>query len=383
MPDCQQSNTSRSARQDAYALRAKTRWLTSSSRERGCGYWPVTHVEDDPYIEVKREKGQAVARWCGLLQCGHIWTCPVCSQKKRAQRARLFDAAIRGLGGRWQMVTVTLRHRNGMSLRALHGGLMKAWRRARQGGRVQRIWSDLVTASARAVEMPHGENGWHVHLHVVLRTQEWSDDDREALLSAYRAAIRRELGVACIPDDEHALFWSDPFDGSDEHERGSYLSKLSLEVSGFAKVGKRGSVTHWEIARRAGEGDQAALRLWHEYYEATKGRRCFELDERAATAGREQLLDDAFKEAENADDAQPDGEPLRIRVKSRDLMLLRRLEREGSPGIMAQVLRSAETDGIDAVARWVAYAHARAPCPSSSRPMSKPFTSQSRANLMV
>jgi hypothetical protein len=360
-------NPTRAARQQAYALRARTRWLTPSQRERGCGYWPVTEREDDPYIEVRRDGGKSHARWCGLLQCGHIWTCPVCSQQKRAKRAALFDAAIRGLGGRWQMLTVTLRHRNGMPLERLLTGLSKAWRRCRQGGRVQRIWSERVTASARATEIPHGTNGWHTHLHVVLRTSEWDDSERQALLSAYQSAIRTELGAACLPDDLHGLFWSEPFDGSNDSERGLYLSKLAFEVAGFGKEGKLGSVSSWEVARRAGEGDQSAMRLWSEFYTATKGRRMFELDERAAAAGREQQLTDELEKTKNADPQEGDVPHSVLFVRTRDFQRLRTLERKGLPAILAQVLRSAETDGQAGIDKWLTFANERAGPPCNRR----------------
>src|SRR5208337_1768217 len=54
-------------RQSFYRLRARTRWLTQSSRERGCGVLCVEHVETHPCIEVRREDGQPRAAWSGIL----------------------------------------------------------------------------------------------------------------------------------------------------------------------------------------------------------------------------------------------------------------------------------------------------------------------------
>lgn len=394
MPSGVESNPAPGARQAAYALRARTRYLTPSQRERGCGCWSVLKDDEgsDPYVEVRREHGIARARWCGLLQCGHIWTCPVCSLQKRAKRAQLFDAALRGLGGRWQMLTVTLRHREGMPLAVLLSGLMKAWRRCRQGGRVQAIWTRNVSASARATEIPYGDNGWHVHLHVVLRTPEWSGEERRTLLEAFQNAIRTELGPACVPSDLRALHWSDSFDGRDESKRGEYISKCGLELAGFGKArkyhadGTPAGLTSWQLAERAVEGDQKALRLWSEYYAATKGRRAFELDERAAAAGKAQLLDDAFAAAEGRDEygvdseAIPEDPPVRVQVKTRDFWALRGAERH-TPSILAFVLRDIELEGSASLARWLAYARSRDPCRSSSPPPtssnSMPQSSQS------
>lgn len=366
-----------SARQESFALRARTRFLTGSKRERGCGAWSVQSLECDPWIEVRREHGSAKARWCGLMACGHIWTCPVCSQAKRSKRAALLDAAVRNLRGRWQMLTLTVLHHRGMSLEMLHAGMMRAWRRCRQGRGacgVQALWAAKVTASARAVEMPHGENGWHVHLHVFLRTDEWSEGETDTLREAYQHCVRVEMGDACVPNDTRALWWSDALDGADDEKRSAYLAKTSFEVSGLGKkTGKRGSLSPWQIARKASHGSQAHLRLWQEYYQATKGKRAFVLDSRAAEAGRRQLALDALNPnetmgvdgAEQTDDgvlltlSQETLEPpVRVPVKTRDYQALVRKERE-RPAVLALVLRDVEREGLGALERWIVYAHQR------------------------
>jgi hypothetical protein len=299
------------------------------------------------------------------------------------------------------MLTVTLRHRNGMPLRDLHGALMRAWRRCRQGGAlywkarkvgrargrgrcdpqsppsglanrtpghragpgvrvfrnprrgVQSIWSEHVTASVRAVEMPHGVNGWHPHLHVLLRTELWDAEDRAILLTRWKDAIRRELGDQCTPNDEHALVWSDPIDASDARGRERYLTKLGLEVAGPGKKGKKGA-THWELAVKATEGNQRALRLWEEFYRGTKGRRMLELDERAAEAGRAQLS----AELPERDEPPDHTKQVSIEVKRDAVRALRRLER-GHPSMFAMLLKLAETEGRGAVEEWVHYAETR------------------------
>jgi hypothetical protein len=210
-----------------------------------------------------------------------------------------------------------------------------------------------VTASVRAVEMPHGRNGWHPHLHVLLRTECWDDEDRAILLTRWKAAIRRELGDKCLPSDEHAIVWSDAIDASDARGREKYLTKLGLEVAGPGKKGKKGS-THWELALRAAKGDQRALRLWQEFYLGTKGRRMLELDERASAAGKAQLL----AELPDVPDDLAGGAPVSIEVHRDSLRSLRRLER-GIPTLFAMLLQLAETEGRAAVEEWLRYADRR------------------------
>ena len=357
VPTGAQASVEPPARQGAYALRSQTRWLAPSQRERGCGSLCVEHVDQEPAIQLKRVDGAPRARWLGLMTCGHIWTCPVCSQNLRAKRAERIAAAVRGMGGRWQMLTITLRHREGMPLHTLMVGLMSAWRRTRQGGRIQRLWSDAVTGSARAVEVTHGENGWHPHVHVLLRTSEWTDDDKDALLVRWQTAVRRELGGACTPSDERALTWSDPFDAADAGQREFYLAKLGLEMSGIGKKsrGASASRSHWDVARDAAEGDSRSVWLWREFQAATKGRRMLELDDRASLAAKKQLESEA---PDPRDDGE--GKTTLIEVKRDDVRALRRLEFR-LPAIFAIVLQAAEDEGPEGARTWIRYARDHAP----------------------
>lgn len=317
--------------------------------------WCVEHTDEHPAIRVEKKDGRSVARWLGLMTCGHIWTCPVCSQNKRARRVERIVAALEELGGEWVMLTVTLRHRQGLALRELVRGMMAAWRRTRQGGKVQSVWSARVSASVRSLEVTYGENGWHPHVHVLLRTKEWTDEEREALQNRWEVCIVRELGEHVRPDDLHGLKWSRPIDASksDERHRARYLAKAGLEVGGVAKEGRRGSLSPWDIARAAAAGDSRSFWLWREFYDATKGRRAIELDDRAAAAAKRNEEKKKFDV-----DCEERIAPVRIEVKRDDVRALRKWER-GLGSIMAVVLRAAEEGGELAVRQWVDAARAR------------------------
>lgn len=264
------------------------------------------------------------------------------------------------------MVTVTLRHREGMALKELVRGLCAAWRRTRQGGKVQDVWTGRVSASVRALEVTHGQNGWHPHVHVLLRTTEWSDPERAALQARWEASIVRELGPAARPDDLHGLVWSEPFEGTPGDERPLYLTKMGLEVSGVAKHAARGSRTPWDIARAAADGDSRALWLWREFYASTKGRRAVELDDRAAAAAKR------AEELEGADkDAGEGSSTSEMQVKRDDVRALRMLEPR-MPGIFAMVLRAAEQEGFDGARQWIAYARAHASLRGQGRTAPRP-----------
>lgn len=239
------------------------------------------------------------------------------------------------------MVTFTVRHRAGLALKPLLAGLLTAWRGLRQGGATQRIWSERVTASVRATEITHGGDGWHPHLHVLLRTSEWSDDERDALLARWILHVERALGADCVPSRTRAIEWSEPIDVEPETDltreqqtRLRYLFTLGQEIGG-SKHGRGRNRSHWQILQDATNGNARARELWTEYSRATRGRRMIELDDRAARFAK---LPDP-----NADlSPLVDSTLLRVDVPIDALELrgLREVERFHRPGIMADIARA-------------------------------------------
>ena len=212
----------------------------------------------------------------------------MCSARLRAARLNRLVRAIGNGRGRWQMLTVTVRHKQTDRLRAVLGGLVKSWRLCRQGNPVQPLWSAHVTASARAFEVTHGANGWHPHAHVLVRTTPWNDGDRRALFDRFASVVAREMGPAHVPDERVCLRWSRPLDLGATHDPGDasrvagYLAKLGLEVTGHAKTSRRGR-THWEVAASAAAGVERDVKLWRDFAAGTRGRRMIEMDRRSCS----------------------------------------------------------------------------------------------------
>lgn len=290
-----------------WELRAKLRRVSVNTRTRGCGARCISG--QGAAIEVRVLADGARARWLRLLRCGHVWTCPVCASDIRAKRKdQVIRAVSTGTAAPWRMLTLTLRHHAGEPLKPLLDGLMKAWRKTRQQGAVQRLWKARVSASIRAVEVTHGEHGWHPHLHVLLQSDEsgahcdlvthrtkckprscvcerpWTEEAHQTLLTRWRRMVVKLLGAAHVPDDDVGVRWSRPLKRSDD---AGYLTKLGLEMSWGEKPtrGKR-SRGPWTIARDAVGGDLISAHLWREYEAATRGRRALELDDRAATLAK-------------------------------------------------------------------------------------------------
>lgn len=358
-----------SSRVGAYRLRARIRWLAPSARERNCGLLPVAHALDHPEIVVRTDAdtGERRAGWAGILTCGHVWTCPVCSGNLRAERAERIALAVEHMGGRWQMLTLTIAHHRGMALKDTIAGIMRAIRRMKQGGAVQRMWADKVTASVRTLETLHGEeNGWHPHVHMLLRTSEWGWDERIVLLRRWQECVARELGDKARPSDTQGLTWSEPFDGALAANRSLYVTKLGLELAGIGKTGKRGNLTTWGIAELAGARDPRAMLLWKEFHAATRGRRMIEMDDRMAQVAKDAKAAKVLAKLLEGDAA---GAPLeipedlttrRIRVPRDDLRALRMMENSGRHWIFPAVLSAAEAQGELGVRRWVLWAREQA-----------------------
>lgn len=268
-------------------LRARLRRIASSARDRFCG---VQSGGSAPTLSVRRVDGANVARFSGFMNCGHIWHCPICAAVLLAKRARKVEAAVKGLGGTWTMLTATTRHRVRRPLAGQVKGLMGAWRDAHQGGAVQALWERNVSASIRATEITHGTRwGWHPHIHALLRTEMWPRSERELLQKRWERAVVVHLGAEARPTAKRGLWWSPSFDAS--VASGFYLTKMGLEITGAGGKGKRGGGhrSHWELAQDAADGDRQDVALWHEYVDGTKGRQRVRLDSRAADAAAEWL----------------------------------------------------------------------------------------------
>lgn len=267
----------RERRAEAYELRAKLRPLAVNRRIAECGCRTLTET---PELVIRDYAESRRAWWEGIMTCGRQFACPVCASRKAAERRDEIMRLESDCNGRWQMVTLTLQHNASQSLFALLDSLMGGWRKVRRKRAIEKIFKRRVTASIRALEVKHGrKNGWHPHIHLLLRTSHWSDEDRATLEREWLSVVDGKQGIA--------VKWSEPFAGSEIQKasgkkRVAYLAKLGAELTGVCKesADENGNLTSWQVARRALEEPRYA-RLWREFQEAMRGRRILEFDERA------------------------------------------------------------------------------------------------------
>jgi hypothetical protein len=275
--------------------------VTKFKRTKECGRKPVAGA-----VTVKRVESAEgpVPYFAGLASCGSVWNCPCCSPKIRDARAkeleRLAVAWIEA-GHGLAMATLTVRHWEAQRLAEQFDGVATGWQALQAG----RWWGEFrerhdLAGMTRAIEAPHGYNGWHCHIHALLWFERPLGDEALELSAADHAArLEDELYARWVPicerkklgrpSREHGVK-VDPVrrgkDGAADVAR--YVAKVQDKDSGVErsmgnelirgdlKEGRnKWSRTPFEILRDFSKtGDMADLELWHEYEQATHGRRC-------------------------------------------------------------------------------------------------------------
>ncbi len=222
----------------------------------------------------------------GITTCGLAWECPVCQMTIKARRAEQIAQLVEWHGREGAfLLTLTFRHGRGNDLRTARQGLANAWRGMTRGKPWKLFKERLgVRGTVRAMEVTHGPNGWHPHLHVLflcrpgweaatmwdgLPVQTW-------LADRWASMVIRYLGPEHEPDPRYGTTTTACMDGQ-------YLAKLGLEVSdpgrkeatkteeGEADDQNRNPL---EIARDlVDHGRRSDRELWRVYCQAMHGAR--------------------------------------------------------------------------------------------------------------
>ena len=251
-------------------------WRESAlARVRKCGRVPLG--------DVAITENAGVAHYAGLETCGSIWACPVCSAKIRNSRATEISAAAASwdlAGNSVYMVTFTAPHDLGMKLSALLPVIADSFRAVISG----RAWLKVkkqaaIVGTIRSVEVTHGINGWHPHLHVLVFTE--GDPGAEGLAAMvlhFREKWKRAIVRAGYraPDELHGVVVERCMSAA---EAGAYIAKTQEGKApgnelarGDLKSGRDGHRTPFEILEAfRWTGDADDLALWRVYERATRG----------------------------------------------------------------------------------------------------------------
>jgi hypothetical protein len=214
----------------------------------------------------------------GVGRCGSLAECPVCARAECERRAVELQGMVRRYerdgGGIVYMVTVTAAHQWGDDLRELRSNVTAAWRGVWTGAPAARRKAALgVDGFVRALEVTHGRNGWHPHLHCLVFMRGELDAAGQRALGDWvfeRWAKQCERRSMRPPERKYAV---DVIRSCATR----YVAKMGLvdEVAkGIAKRGKRGNRSPWQILADAAEaGRPADIAAWDAWCEGIRGAR--------------------------------------------------------------------------------------------------------------
>jgi hypothetical protein len=233
-------------------------------------------------VSVSVREGKA--KFGGVQTCGSVWHCPVCAgyvaEGRRREVRELAERHVRetmdadGVArGAIFMGAFTLRHHPFQTARQLRLAVSKCWTSVIRGAPWKRAAAKARCRGwVRALEVTHGRNGWHPHIHAVFFLEDEAGADAFGLwlFERWARAVERAGFGACSP-----LAWS--WERAAHHDavtdyvvKGNFDSELTR---GHMKLGKRGGRSPFQLLADAADGDDNAGRLFREYALAFKGAR--------------------------------------------------------------------------------------------------------------
>lgn len=255
---------------------------SSLPRVRMCGRVSRSGV-GGTVVRTSDGPGGRRAGLAGLMTCGSPWACPYCSRRIAAERStevRTALEAVANAGGSAALITLTMRHHSGQSLKHLWDGLTKAWSSVVSGRR----WMDEqqrygVIGWVRTVEATHGESGWHIHIHAIvtfdgLLSWEMTNELAMAMHERWRRSLARR-GLDSVADKGGLDVRMVSMAAESRERMSSYLSKITLEVvNQRAKNGRLGNRSPFGILKDAlATGLAADCELWIEWEQGSKGHK--------------------------------------------------------------------------------------------------------------
>ena len=174
-------------------------------------------------------------------------------------------------------LTLTMRHHRGQSLAALWGALTGAWKAVREGS----TWRSLgLLGFVRVIEVTHGVNGWHVHVHALLVFHPGAVVDADAvgdrLFVPWSAALVRQGLDAPLRKGADARLIAPDGTGIAEYLAKVDASGLGREMTmtqGKTARGAHKTESMWSILERAVCGDPDAAILWDTWERVSHGHR--------------------------------------------------------------------------------------------------------------
>lgn len=273
---------------DRHAERESLRaWTTRSSSQ--CGRVPRRHLEKNwsnkrATVEVvlprSRDGGRGRASFRRAVRCKSAHACPVCGPARHAAAAEDLKAAVgawRRAGGATMLLTLTIRHGIGQRLDIQVKLLTQAWSTFTRSRSFRRTADTLgVTYRVHSIEVQHGEQGWHPHVHALLLVEASGDLERrragaaKELQAQWLVAVRTALGKLAVPERQWLNFTPAVTRGATVtiyEGSGAYLVEGGRVRDGSGAPRSADAIMH-----AAAAGSMSDRHLWREYTAAMRGR---------------------------------------------------------------------------------------------------------------
>lgn len=257
--------------------------LTFHSNVGKCGR---TRYQDKSVALCVGKHGSAF--FSGLVRCASVWECPVCMHSIAAGRAEELRTLLekhRAAGGAAYVVTATGPHDMGDELRPTRRHISRCWQFVQSGAPWKR-WKKRIGffGSVRALEVTHGQSGWHPHLHILILTERKLREQTQKEFLAFVLARWQKAFTRPNKDNGHQYREPTAEHGVTltESHRDDYIAKLGLAdevVNGTLKKGRHGGRTPLQILHDITYGvgseleQRRSVQLWLEYASEMFGAR--------------------------------------------------------------------------------------------------------------
>lgn len=276
-----------------FVLQAAARELLPYSRVQWC---LRRFLPGRQSVDIVHAPERQSAYYYGLIRCSSVWECPVCAAKITEQRRielveLLADQKLTIplipenkllMVPRFHlaMLTFTLAHHKGENAVSVINRLQESHRKFTAGRWYQGFKKTyFVSGSLRALEITHGESGWHPHFHVLLFLESQPTDQTTVELEHaarlhWQHVVSANGGEAdytsgCQLDVGHYELYATKLAGDKELRGWTLEAEVTKQPT---KHGKNGNRTMTDLLIAYVGGDIESGRLWSEAVGALKGR---------------------------------------------------------------------------------------------------------------
>lgn len=257
-----------------------------SKRVGFCGSIPIDSKK--PYIQmVKGEKGGTY--YAGMQRCGSVWFCQDCMYKIMKARANEIYNQLLAYKNRNQkviFVTFTIQHNKGERLNKVKKRLLDAFDFANSSREYQSLKKKNKIEFLRVLEVLHGPNGWHPHLHCVFTGSDILNDI-QVFKDLYEKKLKK-LGLLVNGYTTQIDVWNENIQGMSD-----YLFKGMLEyelVGGNLKKSKSGLLNFFDLVRKDD------IEEYIEFFKSMKGSRQYHSSRKFFADVRQKKDEDILKD---------------------------------------------------------------------------------------